>query len=339
MKAAQIVNTGKVDILEIADPEIVKGNEVIIRLSALGLCGSDLNTYRGRNPLAAFPRIPGHEIAGEIVELGSECSSNFTKGQQVTVWPYTYCGSCTSCRKQKHHCCKYNQTYGVQRDGAAQEYLSVPEEFLIDSDNLSIELTALIEPMSVGWHAATRGAASTGSRVAVFGCGLIGLGVIAACKQMGSEVIAIDIEGKKLAKAAELGADYLINSAEEDLAGRIDTITGGNGSDISIEAVGNPVTFRQAVEIAAYSGRVVYIGYAKEEVTYNSNDFVKKEIEIFGSRNATMEDFKNVKNLVSKNPKICSSLITQEYPLAKTDEAFRFWSESPRDVTKILIRF
>lgn len=339
MKAAQITKERKIDIVQKPDSKIASENEALIRLTALGLCGSDLNTYRGMNPLVTYPRIPGHEIAGEIVQLGKKCSPHFKTGQRITVWPYSYCGTCTSCRKQKYNCCRHNQTLGVQRDGAAQEYLSISEEFLIDADNLSVELTALIEPLSVGWHAATRGRVTAKTRVAVFGCGLIGLGVIASCKQKGTQVIAIDIEDKKLEKAAQLGADYFINSAHENLMKRIDTITDGDGADVSIEAVGNPVTFRQAVDIVSYSGTVVYIGYAKDEVLYNSNDFVKKEIEILGSRNAAMEDFKNVKTMISQNVHLYTTLITQEYSLNETAEAFRFWTESPEDVTKILIRF
>lgn len=339
MKAAQISSKGVVEIVEKPDPVLNNENEIIVRIEALGLCGTDLHTYRGTSPLVTLPRIPGHEIAGEIVQLGKNGAGKYKVGQRVTVWPYSYCGQCPSCKKKKYNCCEHNQTLGVQRDGALQEYLSVPEKFLIEAGELDIQQTALIEPLSVGWHATTRGEVSTISAVAVFGCGLIGLGVITSALRKGAQVIAIDIEDAKLDTAVQLGASYTINPKKENLRKQVFEITDGRGADVSIEAVGNPVTYRSAVEITSYSGRVVYIGYAKDEVAFDTKDFVRKEIEIYGSRNAMVEDFANVKEMISEKGNEFSRLISQEFAFEDAPDAFRFWDERTAEVTKILINF
>ena len=175
MKAAQITSQYKVDLVQLDDIRSLSDDDVLIKINILGLCGSDLTTYRGMNPLVSFPRIPGHEIAGEIVNTGKNTPGNLIPHQKVTIWPYSFCGICPSCRQGKINCCRENKTYGVQRDGAAIEYLAVPAKFVIPVPELQDELISLIEPLSVGWHSTERGKVEEGSYTAVFGCGLIGL--------------------------------------------------------------------------------------------------------------------------------------------------------------------
>jgi len=183
MKAVKIIKPGVVKLVELNKPK-VSVEEILIKLKALGLCGSDLKTYQGQNQMVIYPRIPGHEIAGEIVQTGEEVPSEFQVGRLVTVSPYTSCGKCVACQQGRVNCCSYNQTLGVQRDGAAVEFITVPYSKVFLAGDLPEEQIACIEPLSVGWHATNRAQIRSEDIVLVFGCGMIGLGVIQTVLQL-----------------------------------------------------------------------------------------------------------------------------------------------------------
>lgn len=336
MKAARIVEAGQVEICEIPKPN-VGTEEVLIKMKALGLCGSDLTTYRGLNPMVDYPRIPGHEIAGEIAGTGSNVPCDLTIGLAVTVSPYTACGRCKACRIGRINCCKYNQTMGVQRDGAATEYICVPYSKVFRANGFSNEQIACIEPLSVGWHAVCRGQVADKEQVLVFGSGVIGLGAIAAAAFKGAEIIAVDIADNKLEKAKALGARYTINSNKENLDDTVEHITSADGPDVVIEAVGQRRTFSKAVDLASFAGRVVYIGYAKKPVEYETKLFVSKELDIKGSRNAMDHEFEAVIKMIASGKVDVDTIITQRFQLEQTNEALKFWDKNTEQVTKILI--
>jgi len=338
MKAVKIIKPGVVKLVELNKPK-VSVEEILIKLKALGLCGSDLKTYQGQNQMVIYPRIPGHEIAGEIVQTGEEVPSEFQVGRLVTVSPYTSCGKCVACQQGRVNCCPYNQTLGVQRDGAAVEFITVPYSKVFLAGDLPEEQIACIEPLSVGWHATNRAQIRSEDIVLVFGCGMIGLGVIAASTYKGAKVIAVDIDDLKLKKAKALGAIYTVNSQKENLEKKIFHLTRGQGVNVVIEAVGLTETFKKAIDLVCFAGRVVYIGYAKALVEYDTNLFVKKELDIKGSRNALDSEIKEVIKMVASRKIKIENLITQNYLLENLEEAFRFWDKHTEKVTKIIIRF
>lgn len=227
---------------------------------------------------------------------------------------------------------------GVQRDGAMTEYISVPRG-RIYAANLSLKDLCLVEPLTVGAHASARGRVTDHDIVAVFGCGGIGLGAIASAAFRGAAVIAIDVDDGKLETARKAGANFLINTQREDLHKRLQEITGGNGPDVVIEAIGLPLTFRAAVEEVAFTGRVVYIGYAKEPVSYETQLFVQKELDILGSRNALPEDFQSVIRMLEAGrfptADAVSATISPEQASAKLAE----WNDHPSRFTKIQVEF
>lgn len=338
MKAVKIIKPGVVKLVELNKPK-VSVEEILIKLKALGLCGSDLKTYQGQNQMVIYPRIPGHEIAGEIVQTGEEVPSEFQVGRLVTVSPYTSCGKCVACQQGRVNCCPYNQTLGVQRDGAAVEFITVPYSKVFLAGDLPEEQIACIEPLSVGWHATNRAQIRSEEIVLVFGCGMIGLGVIAASTYKGAKVIAVDIDDLKLKKAKALGAIYTVNSQKENLEKKIFHLTRGQGVHVVIEAVGLTETFKKAIDLVCFAGRVVYIGYAKALVEYDTSLFVKKELDIKGSRNALDSEIKEVIKMVASRKIKIENLITQNYLLENLEEAFRFWDKHTEKVTKIIIRF
>jgi len=338
MKAVKIIKPGVVKLVELNKPK-VSVEEILIKLKALGLCGSDLKTYQGQNQMVIYPRIPGHEIAGEIVQTGEEVPSEFQVGRLVTVSPYTSCGKCVACQQGRVNCCPYNQTLGVQRDGAAVEFITVPYSKVFLAGDLPEEQIACIEPLSVGWHATNRAQIRSEDIVLVFGCGMIGLGVIAASTYKGAKVIAVDIDDLKLKKAKALGAIYTVNFQKENLEKKIFQLTRGQGVNVVIEAVGLTETFKKAIDLVCFAGRVVYIGYAKALVEYDTSLFVKKELDIKGSRNALDSEIKEVIKMVASRKIKIENLITQNYLLENLEEAFRFWDKHTEKVTKIIIRF
>lgn len=334
MKAFYITAKGKTEIREIPKPSFSL-EEVLLKVQVVGFCGSDLNTFRGKNPMVSYPRIPGHEVAATVAEKGKDVPEHIRIGQNVTLSPYTSCGTCASCRKNRPNACQFNQTLGVQRDGALAEYIAIDWRKLYFSDNLPLEELALVEPLTVGFHASARGEIGSGDTTMVLGCGAIGLGAIAGSSWRGGKVIAVDIDDKKLAIAEKAGADFVINSQSQDLHTELEKLTDG-GPDVVIEAIGMPSTFKAAVEEVAFCGRVVYIGYAKDPVTYDTKLFVQKELDIRGSRNA-LEDFADVITILESGKFPVDSVITHRFPLSKAGEALIQWDADPVSVTKILI--
>lgn len=311
--------------------------EVLLKLHYVGFCGSDLSTYLGKNPLVQYPRVPGHEISAEIVERGPEVPAGFDPGTRVTVLPYTNCGVCPSCRRGRAYACRSNQTLGVQRDGAMQEYLTVPHEKILAAPGLSELELAMVEPLTVGFHAVDRGRIEASDRVMVLGCGMIGAGAIAGAVMRGADVTAVDIDDHKLQLAGLLGAGHVINSSSGDLHERLGVLTGGDGPDVVIEAVGSPVTYRAAIEEVAFTGRVICIGYSAKEVSLATRLFVQKELDILGSRNATREDFQRVIGYLEKGVFPLDKMITRRVKPGEAAEAVKAWAEDPGKMMKILL--
>lgn len=338
MKAVQIVNPHEMRVVDIDKPVLGAG-EVMVKIEYVGFCGSDLNTYLGRNPLVNLPIIPGHEVGAVIEKIGEGVPEGFTKGMNVTLNPYTNCGKCASCRNGRVNACEHNETLGVQRNGVMCEYAVLPWQKIIPAEGISSRTCALIEPMSVGFHAVSRAQVIDNEFVMVVGCGMVGLGaVIRACKR-GASVIAVDIDDEKLALAKRIGAAYTVNSMTENVHERIQSITGGFGVDVVIEAVGSPATYVMAIEEVSFTGRVTYIGYSKTEVSFQTKLFVQKELDIRGSRNALPSDFRAVINYLKAGNCPIDELISNETGPEGAFDAMKEWASNPSKVFRILVKF
>ncbi len=339
MKAVQIVAPSEMKVVELEQPKPQAG-EVLVKMCYVGYCGSDLNTYLGRNPMVQLPVIPGHEIGGEVAEVGAGVPASIKVGQTVTINPYTNCDTCASCLSGRVNACQFNQTLGVQRDGAMSDYIVVPWQKVIPAEGISPRDAALIEPMSVGFHAVDRAAVTDLDVVMVIGCGMIGVGAIVRAALRGATVIAADIDDEKLALAKELGAKYTVNTMSEDVHTRLQELTAGHGPNVVIEAVGSPVTYVMAVDEVAFAGRVVCIGYAKSNVEFQTKLFVQKELDIRGSRNAMPSDFRAVIRFFDEHPafpkdRLISAVATPE----TAHEVMKQWAAAPGKVFRILVQF
>jgi threonine dehydrogenase-like Zn-dependent dehydrogenase len=257
----------------------------------------------------------------------------------VTCNPYTNCGKCASCRNGRVNACQHNESLGVQRNGAMREYITLPWEKVIPAGLLTPRVCALVEPMSVGFHAVSRALVTDIDVVLVIGCGMVGMGAIVRAAMRGATVVAADIDDTKLSLARQMGASYTINTRSEDVHRRLLEITSGFGPDVVIEAVGSPATYQMAVDEVAFTGRVVCIGYAKAEVSFETKYFVQKELDIRGSRNALPQDFRAVIHYLERGTCPVDSLITRVIRPDEALDTMRWWSENPGKVFRILVEF
>lgn len=338
MKAVQIAAPSDMKVVEVERPALHAG-EVLVKIAYVGFCGSDLNTYLGRNPMVKLPVIPGHEVGAVIEDIGPEVPAGLVKGMSVTLNPYTNCGKCASCRNGRVNACEHNETLGVQRNGVMCEYAVLPWTKIIPAEGLSPRDCALIEPMSVGFHAVSRAQVVDNEWVVVIGCGMVGMGAVIRASLRGATVIAIDLDDEKLALAKTFGASYVINSCTEKVPERIGQLTGGLGADVVIEAVGSPATYVMAVDVVGFTGRVICIGYAKSEVTFQTKLFVQKELDIRGSRNALPADFRAVIHYMKEGRCPIEKFVSAVVPPEEASEAMERWAAEPGKVFRILVKF
>jgi threonine dehydrogenase-like Zn-dependent dehydrogenase len=339
MKALFLTQVGKSEVFEIDKP-IPKSGEVLLKVEMVGFCGGDMNGFKGLFPLQEYPNILGHEVGAVIEELGEGVPSHLRIGSKVTLYPYLACGTCVACRKGRPNACKTNKTMGVRRPGAMTRFVCAPWQDLFVSDQLSVRELALAEPLTVGFHAVARGRVDSQDIVAVLGCGIVGLGAVAAAVNRHATVIAIDLDDAKLAIARKIGVANTINPSKEDLHQRLQEITNGDGPDVIIEAVGSPSTYRSAVEEVAFLGRVVCIGYAKAPVEFNTSLFVQKEIEILGSRNCVgKSDFPEVLSYLEAKKFPVEEVISKVISIDEGPETLKSWAENPQGIIKIMIDF
>ena len=338
MKAIQISGLRQMQIVNVPEQELHAG-EVLLCLEYVGFCGSDLSTYLGKNPMVKMPVIPGHEIGAVIEKVGADVPEGLKPGMTVTCNPYTNCGKCASCRNSRVNACQHNETLGVQRNGAMREYIVLPWEKVIPAEQLTPRTCALIEPMSVGFHAVNRAQVTDIDVVMVIGCGMVGMGAIVRSALRGATVIAADIDDEKLELAKQMGATYTINTKTEDVHARLLEITSGFGPDVVIEAVGSPMTYQMAVDEVAFTGRVICIGYAKTEVSFQTKFFVQKELDIRGSRNAQPSDFRAVIHYLERGTCPVDRLISNEVIPEGATAAMEEWAANPGKVFRILVHF
>ena len=339
MKALFLTQVGKSEVFEIDKP-IPKSGEVLLKVEMVGFCGGDMNGFKGLFPLQEYPNILGHEVGAVIEELGEDVPFHLRIGSKVTLYPYLACGTCVACRKGRPNACKTNKTMGVRRPGAMTRFVCAPWQDLFVSDQLSVRELALAEPLTVGFHAVARGRVDSQDIVAVLGCGIVGLGAVAAAVNRHATVIAIDLDDTKLAIARKIGVTNTINPSKEDLHQRLQETTNGDGPDVIIEAVGSPSTYRSAVEEVAFLGRVVCIGYAKAPVEFNTSLFVQKEIEILGSRNCVgKSDFPEVLSYLEAKKFPVDDVISKVISIDEAPETLKSWAENPQGIIKIMIDF
>lgn len=340
MKSIQISKDLKVSIEENEVPKKEKG-QVLLKLLYGGICGSDLNTYRGKSPYTKYPVIPGHELSAEILEVDNN-DRGLKKGMFVTVNPYFNCEHCYSCERGFVNCCTTNETMGVQRNGGFSQYITMPIERVYDANGLSPKLISIVEPFCIGYHGVKRANIQSGEKVLVVGAGTIGIFAALSAKLMGADVFVCDVAKEKLDYAAKnFDIDGIIlNDNNDTFNEKVSEITNGNGFDVTVEAVGLPSTFQNCVDAVAFHGRTIVIGVGKSNLDFNFTLIQKKEMDIMGSRNAVKSDFLEVIDII-KNNKVrnLERVITNEYSYLDAAKAFDEFDKNGAHMLKAILKF
>ena len=336
MKAIVIPNPNEIEIREVPMPEVKEG-EALLKVRYVGICGADVASFTGNQPFTTYPRIPGHEFSAEIVEI-PENDKGLKAGDIVTCNPYFNCGGCYSCERGFVNCCTDNQTMGVQRDGAFCEYISMPVERIYEGKGLSAEELALIEPFSISQHAVSRCTIKENDNVLVIGAGPIGLFALLAAKAKCKNIVVADILDNRLDLAKEYGAAAVVNTKAESLEEFTNKFTDGKGFDVCIEACGAPETFLGCIDSCAFAGNIVLIGNGKRETSFVHSILLKKELNVYGSRNALKEDFVNNIDLVASKECDVMKMVSRVYDMENALDAFKALANNDGTLAKILIK-
>lgn len=317
-------------------PAPVRGEgEALIKVRRIGLCGTDYHIYAGRQPFLEYPRVIGHELAGEVVEAPE--GSGLATGQVVTINPYLPCGSCVACRRGKPNCCAAIRVLGVHIDGGMCEFVSVPAEAVVPVGGLSLDQAAMVEFLSIGLHAVRRGAVSAGQRVLVVGAGPIGVGAALFARLAGAEVLLIDTSAERLARASDLGIGVL--AVDDGLAEALSARTHGEYYDCVFDATGNIGAMCRGLDFVAHGGAYVLVSVVKEELRFPDPEFHKRETSLLASRNATRDDFEEVIARIADGSIPTGKLHTQSLDAADLPVQLPELAKASDSVLKAIVGF
>ncbi|MCI8835402.1 MAG: zinc-binding alcohol dehydrogenase family protein [Ruminococcus sp.] len=338
MKAIQVIEPFRVEIVDVPKPEITNPDDVIIRVTSGGICGSDIGIYNGTNSLATYPRLIGHEFGGIVESIGSAVT-NTAPGDQVAADPVISCGHCYACRIGRHNVCRDLEVMGVHRDGGFAEYVKVPAANIhLYHKKFDESLLGLAEPYTIGVEINQRAQIQADDRVLIMGAGPIGICAMQVAKRNGAKVIMTDLVKERLYKAKEMGADEIVSVSEENLEERLDRFTEGEGIPVIVDTVCIPSSFEQAVKLACPAGRIVCLGLKNQPSSICMADITKKELTIVGSR-LNNHCFDEVIAGFEDGSLTPQKLMTKAYNYKDIMDALTMITEHPKDVLKLVLKF
>ncbi len=334
MKAYLAKQPGILEIREQDIPEITRDDEVLMKVKVVGICGSDMHIFHGTNPFATYPRVWGHEFAGEVAAVGSGVN-DLNVGDHIVAEPYDNCGKCYACRHGRGNVCENLSVYGVHQDGGCREYIvmkrakvhKVPAE-------ISWKLAALAEPLTVGFQSVARGRVEKDDLVLVEGAGTIGLTCLIAAKEAGARVMITDLFDSKLEYAKKFGADYLVNVKNETLEQAIARV--GEAPNVILDGVCSKASLEQAVDLVSAAGRVVELGYADIASEIRHVTLMKKEVDVCGTRLQAGMFPASIK-YITGHQDLLDDFVTQTFTADRLEEAFAFAHDHPGEVRKAQI--
>lgn len=335
MKYIVCEEPGNFQLKEKAAPQR-KSGEALLKVKKVGICGTDLHAYSGNQAFFTYPRILGHELATEVLEIDDN-PKGIKVGDKVVVMPYVSCGHCIACRNGKTNCCTQIQVLGVHTDGGMQEQITVPVNILLPANHLSDDQMAIVEPLAIGAHAIRRAQLQAGETIVVIGCGPIGIGIMKLAQLEGAKVIALDMNRERLQYAKDrIGVDHIVN-VNEDPIKQILEITNGDLATVVFDASGHKGALEQGPSYMAHGGRFVLVGLSKGELTYTHPVIHAKETTLLCSRNATVPDFERVIAILDQFP--TNSFITHNVHFSEMKENFDSWLNPATGVIKATVEF
>jgi 2-desacetyl-2-hydroxyethyl bacteriochlorophyllide A dehydrogenase len=334
MKAICLERPGEIYVKEVNVPK--KGeNEVVIKVRSMGICGSDIGAFKGTNPLVKYPRIIGHEIAGEVL-AAPDNETELRVGDHVVIEPYVYCANCYPCSHDRTNCCENLTVRGVHIDGGMSEVTTHPRHLVhkVPQDT-PWDLLAMVEPLTISVHAVRRSRLKKGEHAVITGCGPIGLLAAQFALTLGAEPIVVDPVDERLEFAKQLGIKYAVNPVKSEAVAEINAITKGRMAEVIIEASGSAAAVRSSLDYAAYSGRIALVGWPKNEICLPTAMVTKKELDIVGSRNS-FHAFDESIELVSKHKIDVAALITKTIAFNDVPGVLTDIAEHPGDYLKVV---
>ena len=335
MKILTCVKPGSLEYTDVKRPVLKKGH-AIIKIKRVGICGTDLHAYEGSQPFFSYPRILGHELAGELLDFDD--APGFITGEAVTVIPYFNCGYCLPCRNGKPNCCVNINVCGVHIDGGMSEYLSVPSYSLVHGQGLSFDELALIEPLAIGAHGISRANVQPGENVLVVGAGPIGLGAMEFAKIAGAVVTAMDVNDNRLQFCKnKLKVQHTINARSANVPEQLREITGEDMPTVVIDATGSQAAINNSFQYMAHGARYILIGLQKGEITFNHPEFHKREGTLMSSRNALRADFDHVIRSLKNGSVDPLTYITHRINFGEVKMSFESWLKPETGVIKAMV--
>ncbi|WP_413113628.1 zinc-binding alcohol dehydrogenase family protein [Thaumasiovibrio sp. DFM-14] len=310
------------------DVPVLLPNEVLLKINAVGICGTDIHAYAGRQPFFSYPRVLGHEIAGIVEKVGENCTK-IAVGKRYSVIPCVPCGVCSACNEGKTNCCENVALYGVHRDGGFSEYLAVYENNLVElPDSVTDSEGALVECFAISAHAVRRAELKENNNVVVVGAGPIGLAAAAIAKAEGANVVVADVDaGRRAQVESKLGLTAL-NPLEDSYVSELKNAFGGELACVLLDATGNKGSMSRSVELIRHGGKIVFVGLYIGDLVIDDPTFHKKETTLLSSRNATRVDFERVIELMA------SGAISQEIMKNKDYDFATFGNSYKQDVVE-----
>jgi 2-desacetyl-2-hydroxyethyl bacteriochlorophyllide A dehydrogenase len=303
----------------------------------IGVCGTDIHAFNGKQPFFTYPRILGHELGVEVVEIGAGVT-NVQPGDRCSVEPYLNCQKCIACRRGKPNCCTSIQVLGVHADGGMREQFILPARKLHPSAVLTLDQLALVETLGIGAHAVQRTAVARDEFVLVIGAGPIGLAVTQFVIEAGAQVIVLDINDARLGFCRQaLGAHHTINGANENVVEALRALTSGDLPTAVFDATGSPRSMAAAFEYPAHGGRLTFVGLFQGDVTFNDPNFHRRELTLLASRNALPEDFTRIIRLIETGRIDTTPWITHRAAFADAAAVFPSWVKPETGVIKAMI--
>ncbi len=339
MKSIVLIEPGKLVLQEISLPPAPGENEVQVRVRQVGICGTDLHAFQGHQPFFTYPRILGHELAVEVVEIGpTPLAHNFKVGDHGCIQPYLNCGHCGACLRGFDNCCMNLQVIGVHRDGGMRELINVPIDKLHKAPLKDDEL-ALVEMLSIGAHAVRRAHVIPGEFALVVGVGPIGLGAALFAQQAGARVIVADVSEWRLGFAQQhLGIEYRIDAKDAPLE-QLRAIIPNDMPSVVFDATGNSKSMHQSFQYTAHGGRLVFVGLFTGDITFNDPEFHRRELSLLASRNATALDFQTVLHLLETGRVDVTSWISRRASPEETVVEFADWIKPESHIIKAMLTF
>lgn len=327
--------------IEISDVQMPKPKEgeALLRVKSAGICGSDIGAFRGTNGLVSYPRIIGHEIAGEVISIPENNKNGIKPGDRVIVDPYLYCGHCYPCSIGRTNCCVDLKVLGVHVDGGMAEYFCHPADMLIKvPDDMPWDIIPLAEPLTIALHGIHRLNLKAGEHIAINGAGPIGLLAAMVALHYGAEPIMIDLVKERLDFAKSLGVRYTINLREEDLVEKVREYTNGRMAECVMEASGANSAIRATLDIVSHAGRIALTGWPKQETPIPTDMITRKEVDVRGARTSAGE-FPEAIDLIYHQKVDARRILTKVISIDEAPETIRDIEKNPGNYMKVNILF